>query len=106
MDFWYWFGILLYVIQAIITIYILFWYLPSNLTYDKPEKCPSSDDGEGKFLNNLIDSCDVTISEESRKYLRWFFYILGGVKILLDLLILYLLTFKRLDKKIIPDTPS
>lgn len=105
MDFWYWLGILLYVIQAVFTIYILFLYLPSNLTYGKPENCPSSDDGEGKFLNNLIDSCDITIPEESRKYLRWFFYGIGGLKIFVDLIIIYLLTFKRGSKKIISDNP-
>lgn len=99
MDFWYWFGILLYLVQAVITGLLLFWYLPSNLTYDKPETCPSSDDSN-KFLNNLIDKCgDITISEESRKYLRWFFYGLGGLKVLVDLLILYLLTFKRERKR-------
>jgi hypothetical protein len=97
MDFWYWIGILLYLVQAIVIGYIIFWYLPKNITYDKHEDCPSSD--ESKFLNNLIDRCDITMSDESRKYLRWFFYGIGGIKVFIDLIILYLLTFNRGIKK-------
>ena len=103
MDFWYWTAITMYIVQSIYAGYLLFWYLPTNITSDKPETCPSSDDSN-KFLNNLIDKCsDITISEESRKYLKWFFYTLGGLKVFIDLIILYLLTFKREVKKINPN---
>tara|TARA_Y100000389_G_scaffold24758_1_gene21438 strand:+ start:9892 stop:10185 length:294 start_codon:yes stop_codon:yes gene_type:complete len=93
----------MYIVQSIYAGYLLFWYLPTNITSDKPDECSPTDENN-KFLNGLIDKCeDIVITDESKKYLKWFFYTLGGLKVFIDLIILYLLTFKREVKKINPN---
>ena len=95
MNFLQWLRIILYFIQTIISCYLFFWYLPSNITSDKPDSCPSQDEEstEGKFFYSWIDKCDITLENDSKKYMSWLFYGLGTIKLLFDIMMLYMLTF-------------
>lgn len=105
MNFLQWARILLYFVQTIISGYLFFWYLPSNITSDKPETCPSQDEEstEGKFFYSWIDKCDITLENDSKKYISWLFYGLGTIKLLFDIMMLYMLTFDGGIKNIIPN---
>uniref|UniRef100_A0A6C0FF68 Uncharacterized protein n=1 Tax=viral metagenome TaxID=1070528 RepID=A0A6C0FF68_9ZZZZ len=102
MNFLQWMRILLYLVQTILSGYLLFWYLPSNITSDKPDTCPSQDEEstEGKFFYSWIDKCDITLENDSKKYMSWLFYGLGTIKLLFDIMMLYMLTFDGRNKNI------
>jgi hypothetical protein len=101
MNLLQWLRILLYFVQTIISGYLFFWYLPSNITSDKPETCPTQDEGsvESKFFYSWIDKCDITLENDSKKYISWLFYGVGTIKLLFDIMMLYMLTFDGGIKK-------
>jgi hypothetical protein len=92
MEFTHWIGFFLYLIQTVLSVYLLFWYLPKNITSDKPDNCSSQDKDDSSFFNGWISKCDITIGDDSKKYLSWLFYFIGIIKLLFDLLMLYLIT--------------
>lgn len=102
MNFLQWLRILLYFIQTIISGYLFLWYLPGNITSDKPDNCSSQDEEspEGKFFYSWIDKCDITLENDSKKYISWLFYGLGTIKLLFDIMMLYMLTFDGGNKNI------
>jgi hypothetical protein len=104
MEFTHWIGFFLYLIQTVLSVYLLFWYLPQNITSDKPDNCSSKDKDDSSFFNGWIDKCDITIGDDSKKYLSWLFYVIGVIKLLFDLLMLYLITLY--GKKTSPTSPT
>ena len=93
MNFVKWLRIIIYFIQTIISCYLLFWYLPSNITSEKPESCTSTStsDNVNEFFYGWIDKCDIAINADSRKYIKLLFYFIGFIKLIFDVIMLFML---------------